>query len=90
LTDRVYFVSEAAWWHWVSSADTGLPLGVAGQDLFNLSATNVAGNDLITKNFGFKYKPSRHTEMGFAYEFPLTGRHDVIKDRLQFDLILRL
>ncbi len=89
LTERVYFVSEAAWWHWTSSADTGLPLGVAGQDLFNLSATNVAGNDLITKNFGLKYKPSRNIEMGIAYEFPITGRHDVIDNRLQLDLILR-
>jgi hypothetical protein len=90
LTQRVYFVSEAAWWHWLSSADTGLPLGVAGQDLFNLSSTNVTGNDLITKNFGLKYKPNRHVETGIAYEFPITGRDDVIKDRIQVDLILRL
>lgn len=89
LTNRIYYVSEASWWHWTRSAKEGLPLGVAGQDLFNLSATNVTGNDLITKNFGFKYKPSRNVEMGIAYEFPLTGRDDVLRDRIQLDLILR-
>ncbi len=90
LTQRTYFVSEMAWWHWTRSAKTGLPLGVAGQDLFNLPSTNVAGNNLVTKNFGLKYKPSGNVEMGIAYEFPLTGREDVIKDRIQLDLILRM
>lgn len=90
LTERVYFVSEYAWWHWTNSAKQGLgPLGIGGQDLFNLPSTNVTGNDLITKNFGLKYKPSRNVEMGIAYEFPLTGRHDIIDDRIQLDLILR-
>ncbi len=89
LTDTVYFVSEGVWYHWTDSAKNGLPLGVAGQDLFNLSATNVTGNDLISKNFGLKYKPNRNVEFGVAWEFPLTGREDVLKDRLQVDLILR-
>ena len=73
----------------MSSADTGLPLGVAGQDLFNLSATNVAGNNLFAKNFGLKYKPNRNMELGVAWEFPLTKRKDVLEDRIQVDLILR-
>ncbi len=91
LTKRVYFVSEFAWWHWTSSADPaqGLPLGVAGHDLFNLPATNVTGNDLVTKNFGTKFKPNRNLEMGIAYEFPLSNFQDIIKDRIQMDLILR-
>lgn len=88
LTKNLYYVSEAAWWHWMSDADTGLPLGVAGQDLFNLSATNVAGNNLFSKNFGVKYKPNRNMELGVAYEFPI-GREDVLRDRVQVDLILR-
>ena len=48
------------------------PLGVAGQDLFNLPSTNVTGNDLLTQNVGVKFKPSGNTEFGIAYEFPLT------------------
>ena len=89
VTDTVYAFTEVAWWHWTESAGAGLPLGVAGQDLFNLSASNVAGNNLVTQNVGVKLKPSRHTEVGAAYEFPLTGFQDVIDGRLMLDLILR-
>ena len=84
-----YAVTELAWWHWVDSARAGLPLGVAGQDVFNLPSINVDGNDLVTQNVGLKYKPTAHVEAGIAYEFPLTGFKDVIDDRLQLDLILR-
>ena len=89
VTDKVYLLTEVAWWHWVESADSGLLLGVAGHDLFNLSSTNVSGNDLVTQNIGMKYKPSRNIEAGIAYEFPLTGFKDIIDDRIQAELILR-
>ena len=89
LTDRVYAVTEVAWWHWTDESETGLALGVAGQDLFNLSSTNVEGNDLVTQNVGLKFKPRRNVEAGVAYEFPLTEFEDVIEDRVQLDLIVR-
>ena len=89
LTDRLYAFTEAAWWHWTDDADLGVLPGVAGQDLFNLSAVGVDGNDLVTQNVGIKCKPNCNVEAGIAYEFPLTGFQDVIKDRVQLDLILR-
>lgn len=89
LTDRLYAFTEAAWWHWTDDADVGLPLGVGGQDLFNLPSTNVAGNDLVTQNVGLKFKPRRNVEAGIAYEFPVTGFKDVIENRVQVDLALR-
>lgn len=89
LTRTVYALTGLSWWHWNSSASGGIPLGVAGQDLFNLPANNVTGNNLLTQNVGMKYKPSANTEMGIAYEFPLTRYRDVIKDRVQLDLIFR-
>jgi hypothetical protein len=89
LTETLYFLSESAWWHWTDSADVGLPLGVAGQDLFNLPSTNVSDRNLITKAFGLKYKPNRNVETGVSYEFPLTDFQDVINDRWQFEFILR-
>ncbi len=89
LTDRLCVFTEAAWWHWTDDASTGLPLGVAGQDLFNLSSTNVAGNDLVTQNVGMKFKPRRNIETGVAYEFPVTGFQDIIEGRLMLDLIVR-
>ena len=89
LTEKVYAFTEMAWWHWVDSARGGAPLGVAGQDLFNLPSSNVTGNDLVTQNVGMKLKPNRHIEAGLAYEFPLTGFQDIIESRIQAELILR-
>ncbi|MGB7328042.1 MAG: hypothetical protein WBD31_24415 [Rubripirellula sp.] len=89
MTDNLYVFTENAWWHWTDDADTGLPLGVAGQDLFNLPVNNVDGNDLVTQNVGFKLKPRRNLEAGVAYEFPLTEFKDVIDDRVTLDLIMR-
>ena len=64
LTERFYLFTEAVWWHWTDAANTGLPLGVAGQDAFNLSSTNVAGNDLVTQSVVVKFKPSGASELG--------------------------
>ncbi len=89
VTDRSYLFTEVAWWHWTDDANPGVPLGVAGQDLFNLPANNVVGNDLVTQNVGLKFKPRRSVEAGIAYEFPLTGFKDVIENRVQAELILR-
>ena len=89
LTDNLYVFTENVWWHWTDAANTGLPLGVAGQDAFNLSSTNVSGNDLVTHSFGVKYKPKSSVEIGAAYEFPLTDFEDIIDNRLQLELILR-
>ena len=89
LTDRFYVFTENIWWHWIDSANTGLPLGVSGQDAFNFSSTNVQRNDLVTQSVGVKCKPSGKTELGVAYEFPLTDFKDIIDSRLQVELILR-
>lgn len=91
LTDKLYVFTEMAWWHWTESAAgaAALPLGVAGQDLFNLSSSNVEGNDLVTQNVGLKLKPRRNTEVGLAYEFPISDFEDIIDDRIQVDLIFR-
>lgn len=89
VTDRIYLLTEVAWWHWTDDAEAGIPLGVAGQDLFNLPASNVDGNDLVTQNVGLKFKPSHNVEAGIAYEFPLTAFKDVIDNRFQAEMIFR-
>jgi len=89
VTNTLYLLTEVEWWHWTDSASAGLPLGVAGQDLFNLSANDVTGNNLVTQNVGLKYKPSRAAEYGIAYEFPLTEFKDVVESRLQIEMIFR-
>ncbi len=89
LGNRFYLVGENIWWHWTDSANNGFPLGVAGQDAFNLFSTNVAGNNLVTQSVGMKYKPSGHSELGVSFEFPLTDFKDIIENRLQVEWILR-
>jgi hypothetical protein len=89
VSERLYAFTEFVWWHWTDSANTGLNAGVSGQDVFNIYATDVTGNDLVTQSVGMKYKPSGHSELGIAYEFPLTDFQDIIANRLQLELILR-
>jgi len=90
VTETVYLVSEMVWWHWTDDASAGtINAGVAGQDIFNLPANNVVGNNLVTQSVGVKYKPSGNYEFGLAYEFPLTEFKDVLEDRIQVDLIFR-
>lgn len=88
VTERLYLLAEANWYHWLDSGAGGIP-GVEGGDLFNLGSTNVTGNDIVTSAVGVKFKPSRHQELGLAIEFPVTDRRDVLDNRLTFDWIIR-
>lgn len=88
LTRRFYALTELNWYHWTQSGDNGIP-GVEGLDLFNFGSTDVTGNDIVTGALGCKFKPGCHTEIGLAYEVPLTERRDIIENRFTFDWILR-
>lgn len=79
---------EVNWYHYLRAGRNGIN-GIEGGDLFNLGSTGVAGNDIVTSAVGMKFKPSHHTEMGIAIEFPATDRRDVLDNRLTFDWILR-
>jgi hypothetical protein len=79
---------EVNWYHWMKSGDGGIN-GIEGGDLFNFGSTGVAGNDIVTGAIGLKYKPCKNTEIGVAWEAPMTERRDVLDNRLTFDLILR-
>jgi hypothetical protein len=85
-----YALMEFNWYHWAVDGDNRLGLtGVEGGDLFNFGSAGVAGNDIVTGAFGVKYKPHRLTELGIAWENPLTDRRDVLEDRLTIDAIFR-
>jgi len=83
-----YALMEYNWYHYLKSGDNGIQ-GVEGGDLFNFGSTGVAGNDIVTCAFGGKFKPDRCTEIGIAWEVPLTERRDVLENRLTFDYIRR-
>jgi hypothetical protein len=84
----IYALTEFNWYHWLESGGNGVP-GIEGGDLFNFGSTGVAGNEIVTGAFGLKYKPNCHTEIGVAWEVPLTERRDVLENRITFDWIVR-
>jgi hypothetical protein len=84
----MYALMEYNWYHHIESGDNGID-GVEGGDLFNFGSTGVAGNDIVTGAFGMKYKPNCKTEVGIAWEVPLTERRDVLENRIAFDFIRR-
>lgn len=84
----LYLFGEANWYHWLRSGNNGIA-GVEGGDLFNFGSTGVAGNDIVTGAVGVKYKPHCGLELGVAWETPLSGREDVMDNRLTVDLIVR-
>lgn len=89
LTKKWYALCEFNWFNWTNGGANNALDGVEGGDLFNFGSTGVEGNNLVTGAFGLKYKPKRLTEIGIAWENPLTDRKDVIANRLTVDLILR-
>jgi hypothetical protein len=85
----IYLFTEANWYHWLRSGRDGAINGIEGLDFFNLGSPGVAGNDIVTSSAGVKLKPGAHSEIGVAFEFPLTERRDVIDNRLTVDWIIR-
>ena len=89
FADGWYALTELNWYTWIGSGqNTALP-GVEGGDLFNLGSVGVSGNDIVTNAVGIKYKRNEHSEIGVAYEYPLTDRRDVLENRLTVDWIFR-
>ncbi|MEZ6122130.1 MAG: hypothetical protein R3C49_03010 [Planctomycetaceae bacterium] len=84
---NLYLLTECNWYHWMSGGNTPIP--VDGLDLINLGSNSVANQDVVTGALGVKYKPTINTEIGFAWEVPLTSQRDILKDRFTIDWILR-
>jgi hypothetical protein len=88
VTERFYLLSGVNWFHWFD-AGNALPVNFEGQDLMNLGASGVAGNDVVTGSLGMRYRFGRMNETGLCWEFPLTERRDLLQSRLYVDLCLR-
>lgn len=84
-----YLLAEINWYHYMDSGTAFTLAPIEGGDLFNLGSVGVSGNDIVTGAFGFKYKPTCRTELGIAWENPMTKRRDVLDNRLTVDAIFR-
>lgn len=90
LMGWLYPLVELNWFHWTSGGDRGLPPALGeGDGLLNLGTSGVAGNDLVTLAVGMKAMLNQSTELGAAWEFPISNRHDLLNNRLLVELIHR-
>jgi hypothetical protein len=73
-----------------------LPLGVVqgalghgrgeGNDVVNLGSQGVAGNDIVSMAVGARFPITKHIHAAFAFEFPVTSREDLLKQRSSVNL----
>jgi hypothetical protein len=64
----------------------GMAIDDEGGDLINLGSQNVEGS-VITGAVGARIPVSPTLSFGFAYEWPLTTRQDLLDERLTFDAV---
>ena len=74
--------------HWIDGGEE-FPFDFEGGDLINLGSSDVTGNDLVTLAPGIRFPINRNLSFGVAYEFPVTGREDLLNQRWTFDVVLR-
>jgi hypothetical protein len=89
FADGWYALTELNWYSWIGSGQNGALNGLEGGDLFNFGSTGVTGNDIVTNAVGIKRKRSNNSEIGVAFEYPLTTRRDILRNRLTVDWIFR-
>ncbi len=89
LPNNIYPLFGINWFHWMRSSPLDIGAPIAALDFLNLPISGVAGKNVVTGVVGFKWKPSGHYEFGTGFEFPLTARTDILKNRLYVDMIFR-
>lgn len=90
VMDRIYALCEVNWFHYFDGGTRGVPLAIGeGADLLNIGTTGVNGNDLVTVAFGMKTRLSCGLDVGVAWELPVSGRRDLLNNRILFEAILR-
>jgi hypothetical protein len=81
LTERFFILTEVNWFRYVSSGTGGIP-GIEALDIANLGSSDVTGNNIVNWAAGGKFKTSRGSEIGAAYEIPVSGRRDIMGNRV--------
>jgi hypothetical protein len=86
---RIFYpLIELNWFHYTEGG-TANNLGFEGADLANIGSAHVSGHDLLSLAVGARYKFNECIQAGFAAEFPISGRRDLLDYRLTFDMIFR-
>jgi hypothetical protein len=67
----------------------GLPLTTEGFDLVNFGSSHASGETQAAVGVGFRSHLYSSVDLGFAYEYGVSSRADIFKDRFTVDLIWR-
>ncbi|MDY3551880.1 hypothetical protein R5W24_000960 [Gemmata sp. JC717] len=84
-----YPLAELNWFWYTSGGNRLPPVFGEGDGLLNLGTRGQAGAHLVTAALGAKAVLTNKYTVGFALEFPLTSRNDIINQRLTVELIGR-
>jgi hypothetical protein len=85
---KIYPLAELNWTHY-TSAGNAQALNFEGGDLFNFGSSGVSGQNLVTMALGARYKFTECFQTGLAYEFPVSGNHELTDYRITLDFIFR-
>jgi hypothetical protein len=85
---KFYPLAELNWTHYTTSGNAQ-PLNFEGGDLFNFGSTGASGQNLVTMALGARYKFTECFQTGLAYEFPISGQHELMDYRVTLDFIFR-
>jgi len=84
---RWYPLVELNWFQYTKSGNARFIKG-EGRDLVNFGSES-KGSGLLTAAAGGRFKLTRNTELGAAYEFPIFGNKDFFQGRVTLDFIWR-
>lgn len=88
FANKFFPLAEINWYRYTKNGNR-FASDVEGGDAFTVGSDNVKGNNLLTVALGARYKFSESFQIGAAYEFPVIKDNDLMRWRLNFDLILR-
>ena len=88
FANKFFPLAEINWYRYVKNGNR-VAGDTEGADLFTVGSDNVKGTNLVTVAVGARYKFSETFQIGAAYEFPVVRDNDLMRWRLNFDLILR-
>lgn len=85
VSKKFYLLGEVNWFNWFQGGNSAAVPNIEGGDLINIGSNDVAGNNIVTAAMGVKMRVSGLSEMGLAYEIPLSSRRDFMDNRLTLD-----
>ena len=84
---RFFPLLELNWFQYTSDGRARFIKG-EGRDLINFGSLG-DGSTLLTGAVGARFKPTKFTEVGAAFEMPLIGNNDFVEYRVTLDFIWR-